>query len=154
MGFTSEETGLIGDLLIVAELEDLRLEARPPGSKLENSVLSEPSSCHLWHLGLSSQEGPSLGKREAAHVHQEETCLLPRPAEGLRGEQDHSRALRKAARQPSLRGSAPACSHGHRQQEKADWNSNPTAAAKEASSPAPRAFPICFLEEEEGAGRT
>lgn len=131
---------------MATELEEPGLEARP---LVPNQELCSTRAHPLPSLtsGAFQPEGPSLGGREAGHWGQ--TCPLPRPASqgmggSLGGEQAHSarsRAFCKAARQPGLGDSTPACSRGHQQQEKTGWNGSPTAAAKKASSPCPQGFP-------------
>lgn len=64
MGFTSEETGLIGDLLIVTELEDLRLEARPPGSKLETQYYLNPPPAIFGTWGFPARRVPLWGNEK------------------------------------------------------------------------------------------
>lgn len=114
--------------------------------------LSPPSSCPLCCPELSSQETHLWGDKKLPMVTGERPAHCPdqHPREwgaGLRGKQASfgSRALRKAAREPGLGDSIPACSRGHRQQEKTGWNGSPTAAARKAGSPhRPQGFPHLF----------
>lgn len=147
-GLINEDTeAQKGDLPMITELEDLELKVRQtPGSSLETLYHLSPPLPPL-NLGLSSRKAHLWEDKQQPTVTDEKkpaSCPGQHPREWA-GVWEASwaialatpRALRKVAGQPSLRGSAPACSRGHRQQEKTDWNGNPAAVAKEASSPCP-----------------